>query len=96
MTTRTMFFTAALVLAGAAYASSSSSVPPSEERILESGTPASPPYLDLRDCNVNSKAITNALMQVPDDERGKVEATSGCEVASDEAVPTEVDARYRR
>jgi len=64
-----------------------SSVPPAEERILESGTPVSPPYLDLRDCNVNSKAV---------DERGKVEAPSGCEVASDEAVPTEVDARYRR
>ncbi len=89
MKTRIAFVAAVLLSAGIARAASSS-VSPGEERTLESGAPASAPYVDLTSCQVNSKAVTAALLQVPDEDRGTVEGASSCQVASTEAWPTHV------
>lgn len=45
---------------------------------------------------MNSKDLTAALLQVPDQDRGAVLAAHGCTVASTQAAPSEVDARERR
>ncbi len=95
MTSRIAIVAGLLLTAGIARASSSS-VPAGEEKTLESGAPVTAAYLDYTNCKVNSKALTSALLQVPDEERGKVQAAGNCEVASNEAWPTTVDARDRR
>ncbi len=96
MTTRLALIAAVLLSAGAARAASTSAVPSSEEKILETGAPVTAPYLDFTSCTVNSKALTAALIQVPDQDRGSVLAASNCQVASSEVVPTQVDERDRR
>ncbi len=94
--TRIAIIAGTLLLAGAARAATSSSVPSEVEKSLEASAPVSAPYLDFTSCNVNSKAVTAALLQVPDQDRGSVLAASGCAVASNETVPTKVDERDRR
>jgi len=53
-------------------------------------------YLDLTNCNVNSRNLTTALLQVPDEDRGSVISASGCAVASSEVSTSKVDERDRR
>jgi hypothetical protein len=96
MTTRMMFIAGALLLAGVARASTASAVPAGEEKILETGPTSAQPYVDLGSCAANSKAITEAMLKVPDTERGKVEAASGCLVSDEQAFPAKVDERDRR
>jgi hypothetical protein len=92
-----MFVAGALLLAGVARAAgSSSAVPANEEKTLETGTPYSQPYLDYASCSVNSKAVTEAMLAVPDEERGKVAGASGCLTATDKVWPTTVDDRDHR
>ena len=90
MTSRIAFVAAILMSAGVARAASTSSVPASEETILETGAPISGPAVA---CDMSSKALAAALLQVPAEERGKVEAASS---PSNVTWPTAVDAQYRR
>ncbi len=88
MTTRIAFVAAILLSAGVARAASSSGSA-AEEKLLETGVPAVSPYVA---CEVSPSAHI-AELQVPADERGKVEAAS---CATNVTWPTAVDARYRR
>ncbi len=89
MTTRIAFIAAILLSAGVARAASSS-VPAAEEIVLETGSPATSSYVA---CDVSPSAHIAALLQVPADERGKVEAAS---CATNVTWPTAVDTRDRR
>ncbi len=89
MTSRIAFVAAVLLSAGVARAASSS-VPAAEEKLLETGAPITSPYVA---CDVGSAALTANLLQVPAEERGKVQAAS---CASEVVWPTTVDARDRR
>ncbi len=93
---RTAVIAATLLLAGAARAATGSSAPAEALKALETGATVSAPYLDFTSCSVDSKAVTAALLQVPDQDRGTVLAASDCAVASNEAAPSQVDDRYRR
>ncbi len=88
MTSRIAFVAAVLLSAGVARAASS--VPAAEEKLLETGAPISSPTVS---CDAGSKSLAFALLQVPDQERGKVVAAS---CASDVTWPTSVDTRDRR
>jgi hypothetical protein len=90
MTSRIAFVAAILLSAGVARAASTSSVPAGEEKVLETGAPFSEPAVA---CDMSSKALTAALLQVAAEDRGKVEAAS---CASNVTWPTTVDASYRR
>ena len=96
--TRSMFFAGVLLLAGSASAAEVvSNVPANEEMTEETGAPYGQAYVDLTSCAVNAKAVTTAMLQVPDQDRGhQVEAASGCMVPAEKAAPTQVDDRYRR
>ncbi len=96
--TRTMFFAGVLLLAGSASAADMvSNIPANEEVTEETGAPYGQPYVDLTNCTLDSKAVTNAQLQMPDQDRGyKVEVASGCMVKSDKVWPTKVDETYRR
>ena len=83
------------LLLAAGIARADSSVPTSEEKILETGAPVSAAHLDYTGVQVSSKALTAALIQVPDEDRGNVE-TASFQVASNQVWPTKVDDRDRR
>ncbi len=95
--TRSMFLAGVLLLAGSASAAEMvSNIPANEEVTEETGAPYGKPYVDLTSCSLDSKAVTNAQLQVPDQDRGyKVEVASGC-MTSEKVWPTKVDETYRR
>ena len=86
-----------LLLAGAARAAgTSSSVPADVEHGLEHPK-ATQPYLDYLNCptpQAQEQVQLQAVLQVPDEDRGEVIAKGGCAVASTEQAPTQVDDRY--
>ncbi len=96
--TRSMMFAGLLLLAGSASAAEMvSNIPANEEVTEETGAPYGKPYVDLTSCSVDSKAVTNAQLQTPDQDRGyKVEAASGCMTVDHKEAPTKVDETYRR
>jgi hypothetical protein len=93
-----MFFAGVLLLAGSAGAADvASNIPANEEMTEETGAPYGQPYVDLTSCAVNAKAVTTAMLQIPDEDRGyQIEAATGCMVKADNAAPSQVDDRYRR
>lgn len=88
MTSRIAFVAAVLLSAGVARAAVSS-VPASEEQTLETGAPVS----SHTTCTPSAKSLAAIGLQVPDEERGKVEAAS---CTSNVVWPATVDARDRR
>ena len=91
---RLAFAAGLLLLAGAARAASTSSSYP--ETSMDSPQ-RSQPYLDYTNCPTpqeQEKTQLQAVLQVPDEDRGPVIAKGGCAVASTEQTPTTVDDRY--
>ncbi len=90
MTSRiALAFVAAVLLSAGVARAATSSVSAAEEQTLETGgAPGSPAF-----CDVGSKDLTSALLQVPDQDRGSVLAAR---CSTPVAWPSAVDARDRR
>jgi len=95
MITRIAIVAGILLSAGVARAAATS-VPPAQEKILESAVTTGAPYIDLTRCTVDSRAVTAALLQVPDEDRGTVLPAGSCRVATERAWPTKVSDVDRR
>ncbi len=84
-----------LATAGVAYASGTS-YPADVEKTIEAPK-ASAPYVDYTNCptpQAQQEVQTQAMLQLPDQDRGPAIEKGACAVSTDQAVPSKVDDRY--
>jgi hypothetical protein len=91
----------ALLLAGAAtaaMAAPSQILTQEEAREAAARQQSGAPAVDLTTCSLNTdtaRAFQQALLSVPEQERGRLVASGPCSVPESEPTPSKVDERYR-